>query len=336
MSDGPKSVPNWATASSVAYSTRPARPAPRAAAPRLPLQRPALAPLDMAELAALGSLPLRARRLADAVGAGRHRSRRKGASVEFADYRDYQPGDDLRRVDWRLYARTDRVQIRDAHEETPLRVQLLLDVSRSMSYTSRPGLMTKLDLARSVLGALALLTRRQRDACGIGLLADDLLHYSPPSASPARLRAVWGALEAPTLGTPTLLAAALERAVAIIPRACLVVIASDFYESPETLEAVVRRLRFERHDVLALHIVDPAEELFEFTDPAEFEDLETEFRLQLDPVAAARAYREAFSAHQRALAEVFRGSGFDYLTLRTDASPLAALAAYVARRAGKA
>ena len=300
------------------------------------LARPALAPLDMAELAGLESLPLRARRLADAVGAGRHRSRRKGASVEFADYRDYQPGDDLRRVDWRLYGRTDRVQIRDAHEETPLRVQLLLDVSSSMSYASRPGLLTKLDLARSVLGALALLVRGQRDACGAGLLSDDLLRYLPPSAAPGRLRAVWGALEAPALATPTSLAAALQRAVEVAPRACLFVIASDFYEEPAALEEVVRRLHFERHDALALHVIDPAEEDFDFTDPAEFQDAESLARLQMDPAAAARAYRAAFAAHRRALAETFAGRGFDYLELRTDRSPLAALAAYLARRARKA
>lgn len=303
---------------------------------RPPPLRPPLAPLDMAELAALGSLPLRARRLADAVGTGRHRSRRRGASVEFADYRAYQTGDDLRRVDWRLYARTDRVQIRDAHEETPLRVQLLLDVSSSMSYASRPGLLTKLDLARCLLGALALLIRRQRDACGIGLLADDLLHYLPPSASPGRLRTVWGALETPTLAPQTSLVTALERVAQVAPRACLFVIASDFYEDPAALEAVMRRLHFEHQDVLALHIVDPAEETFPFSDPAEFEDAETAGRLKLDPIAAARAYRAAFAAHQQALTDVFRGSGFGYLALRTEASPLAALAAYLAQRAGKA
>jgi uncharacterized protein (DUF58 family) len=300
------------------------------------LIRPPLAPLDMAELSALGSLPLRARRLADAVGVGHHRSRRKGASVEFADYRDYQPGDDLRRVDWRLYGRTDRVQIRDAHEETPLRVMLLLDVSASMGYASRPGLLTKLDLARAVLGALALLVRRQRDACGVGLLGKELLHYLPPSASPAKLRAVWGALESPTLDTPTALAAALAGVAEVAPRACLFVIASDFYEDAGALESVARRLRFERHDVLALHITDPAEEDFDFEDPGEFTDLESAQTLQLDPLAAAREYRAAFADHGRLVAEVFRGCGFDYLALRTDSSPLGALAAYLARRAGKA
>jgi uncharacterized protein (DUF58 family) len=316
--------------SAVSYPMRPQRPVPPVRPPRA-----ALAPLDMAELAALGSLPLRARRLAEAAGAGRHRSRRKGASVEFADYRDYQPGDDLRRVDWRLYGRTDRVQIRDAHEESPLRVQLLLDVSASMSYASRPGLLSKLDVARSVLGALALLIRRQRDACGVGLLADSLLQFLPPSSSPARLRAVWGALESPAMATPTALGVALAQAAEVAPRACLFVIASDFYEQPEAIEAATRRLHFERQDVLALHLVDPAEEDFAFAEPAEFQDLETGAGLQLDPVAAARAYRTAFKAHQAALREMFCACGFDYLVLRTDASPLAALSAYLARRAGK-
>jgi uncharacterized protein (DUF58 family) len=128
----------------------------------------------------------------------------------------------------------------------------------------------------------------------------------------------------------------MERAAEVIPRASFLVIASDFYEDPAAIEAVARRLHFEHQDVLALHIVDPAEAEFEFSDPAEFEDAETAGKFQLDPVAAAKAYRAAFANHQRALAEVFRGCGFDYLVLRTDASPLAALAAYLARRAGKA
>jgi uncharacterized protein (DUF58 family) len=303
--------------------------------PLLVRPRPPLAKLDMAELAALGSLPLRARRLAEAIGAGGHRSRRKGASVEFADYRDYQPGDDLRRVDWRLYGRTDRLHIRDAHEETPLRVLLLLDVSQSMAYASRPGLLTKLDFGRSVLGALALVARRQRDACGIGLLAADLLRYVPPSASPARLRSVWGALDAPVSGVATALAHAIERAADAAPRSCLFVIASDFYEETPALKSAIQRLRFERHDVLALHIADPAEEDFDFADPAEFEDSENGVKLALDPLAAAEAYRAAFAAHRTTLAELFRENGFDHLALRTDAPPLPALGAYLARRAGK-
>lgn len=329
-----KSSPTEAGGPSAAqrYVAGPKRPPPM----RPTFMRPRLAPIDMAELAALGSLPLRARRLAEAVGTGGHRSHRKGASVEFADYRDYQPGDDLRRVDWRLYGRTDRVQIRDAHEETPLRILLLLDVSPSMSYASRPGLLTKLDYARTLLGALALLARQQRDACGVALLAGELQYYLPPGSSPARWRAVWGALEQPALGTTTALAAAWSGVAEVAPRATLMVLASDFYEEPDTLAEVARRLRFERHDLLALHVIDPAEEEFKFEDPARFCDVEDGAELPLDPVAAARAYRMAFAAHRAELEEAFCGCGFDYLTLRTDVSPLAGLAAYLARRAGKA
>lgn len=316
--------------SSVTY---PIRQRPRRRGPSF--GRPALAPLDFGELAALSSLPLRARRLADAAGAGHHRSRRKGSNVEFADYREYQFGDDLRRVDWRLYGRTDRLQLREAHEETPLRVQLLLDVSRSMSFASRPGLWTKLDVARAALGAIALLTRRQRDACGLGLLSDDLLHYAPPSRSPATWRAVWGLLEKPALGTPTALASCLGRMADIAPKGCLFVIASDFYEEAALLEQVMRRMSFDGHDVLALHVADPAELDFNFTDPAEFADLESEQILSLDPVAAARGYRDAFAAHRNALAEAFRGCGFDWVELRTDAAPMNGLAAYLARRAAR-
>ena len=290
----------------------------------------------MAELSALSSLPLRARCLADAVGAGRHRSRRRGASVEFADYRDYYPGDDLRRVDWRLLARTDRAHIREAHEETPMRVLLLLDVSASMNYASKPGLLTKLEFARSLLGAISLITRRQRDACGIGLLAEELNGYLAPSTSPGRQRSVWAALETPALGSQTPLAKVLEQAGAAAPRSCLFVIASDFYEEPDKIAAFVRRLRFEGHDALALQISDPQEEDFTFSDPSQFQDPETGLQLALDPPVAAAAYRAAFAAHRARLHEIFLESRFAHLALRTDAPPLAALGVYLARRAGKA
>jgi uncharacterized protein (DUF58 family) len=289
----------------------------------------------MAELAALGSLPLRARRLADALGVGGHTSRRKGASIEFADYRDYQTGDDLRRVDWRLYARTDRLHVRETHEETPLRVVLLLDVSTSMAYASRPGLLTKLDYARSLLGAVALLVRRQRDACGAGLLARDLVRWLPPSASPARLQVVWGLLDTPSPVDSTALARALEQVLETAPRRCLFVLASDFYEDLAALTPAIRRLRYERHDLLALQIADPAEVDFPFDDPAEFFDVETGTALALDPAAAARGYRERFAAHRAAVAEVCVQHGCEALTLRTDEAPLEALRACLAHRAGK-
>lgn len=325
----------------MAIINRAASGVPAAPPASLPLTRrigyapPPVQPLDMAELMALGSLPLRARRLADALGIGGHKSRRKGASIEFADYRDYQMGDDLRRVDWRLYARTDRLHLRESHEETPLRVVLLLDVSPSMAYTSRAGTLSKLDYARALLGALALLVRRQRDACGAGLISDDLGKWLPPARSPARLQAVWGLLDTPPPGQTTELAKALHTVLEIAPSRCLFIVASDFYEDSAALSPVIQRLRHERHDLLALQIADPAEVDFTFKDPAVFLDIETGADLLLDPAAQARDYRARFSAHRSAVTAACRDYGCDALELRTDQPPLDALRACLARRAGQ-
>ena len=296
---------------------------------------PPVRPLDAGELAALGSLPLRARRLADALGAGGHKSRRKGSSIEFADYRDYQLGDEPRRVDWRLYARTDRLHIRETHEETPLRLVLLLDVSPSMAYASRPGALSKLDYARMLLGAVALLARRQRDSVGLGLLAGDLVKWQPPSANPLRRQSLWSLLDSPASGETTNLPAALHQALDLAPRRCLFVVASDFYEDAGHLAPALRRLRYERHDLLALHVADPAEVDFAFADPSVFFDIETGSRLSLDPAAAATAYRKIFAAHREALHEQLAAQGFDHLFVRTDTVPVDALRAHLAARAGR-
>ncbi|MFT3867791.1 MAG: DUF58 domain-containing protein [Nibricoccus sp.] len=294
--------------------------------------RPELAPLDKDALSALGSLPLRARLLADSHGVGGHASRRKGSSIEFADYRDYQMGDDLRRVDWRLYGRTDRLHVRETYEETPLRTVLLLDVSNSMAYTSRPGKLTKLDFARALLGAVALLVRRQHDSCGVGLLGRELEEWMPPSSSPARIQALWELLDRPKPSHTTSLARALDQALEVTPARSLFVLASDFYEEPEVLGPVIRRLRYERHDLLTFYVSDPAEADFQFNEPTEFLDVETGSSLAADPAALAEIYRKRFSAHQSAICELCTANGFDALTLRTDELPMEALRAFLSRR----
>lgn len=294
--------------------------------------RPDLAPLDKDALSALGSLPLRARLLADSLGVGGHASRRKGSSIEFADYRDYQMGDDLRRVDWRLYGRTDRLHVRETYEETPLRTVLLLDVSNSMAYASRPGLQTKIDFARSLLGAVALLVRRQHDSCGVGLLGRELEEWMPPSSSPARLQALWELLDRPKPAIETSLARALDQALEVTPARSLFILASDFYADTEVLAPVIRRLRYERHDLLAFHVSDPAEIDFQFNDPTEFLDIETGSTLHADPAALADAYRKRFAAHQAAVCELCTANGFDVLALRTDEMPMEALRAFLSRR----
>jgi uncharacterized protein (DUF58 family) len=288
--------------------------------------------LEIGELAALQTLPLRARWMAEAAGLGRHRSQRRGSDIEFADYRDYQYGDDLRRIDWRVFARTDRLHIRRAHADTPLRLVLLLDVSASMVYTGAKGRLSKLDYARAALGALALIARRQRDPCGAGLLGESLAHWLPPGSAASKLEAVWQLLDQPQHGGGTDLCNALDQALAVAPRRCLFVVASDFYVEPAKLAPVLMHLRGDGHELVALRVVDPVEEDFPFTAASRFADIEDGMQLAVDPAAAAAAYRAEFARHAAELAELVVAHGGDWLPQRTDTLPLDALRAYLGGR----
>ncbi|MEI9998685.1 MAG: DUF58 domain-containing protein [Verrucomicrobiota bacterium] len=219
-----------------------------------------VAPLDLALLHDLPSLELRARFVMDGFLTGLHRSPRKGSSVEFAEYRDYQFGDDLRRIDWRLYGRTDRLHVKQTEHETQLRVFLVFDTSASMGYTARPGeRLTKIDYARTVLAALGLLALRQGDAFGLATIGAGLDDFLRPKTSPAHWRTALGKLDAMKTGGVTGLAHGLEELAEILPARSLVVIASDFYGAGDGLAPILRRLRFERHEVMVLQVLDPVE-----------------------------------------------------------------------------
>ncbi len=299
---------------------------------RLGYERPPVRPLDAVALAALGALPLRAHSLVDAVGAGRHRSRRRGLDIEFVDHRDYQPGDDLRRVDWRLFARTNRLHIREAQTDAPLRLVLLLDVSPSMAYTGSRERLSKLDYGRSVLGALALLSRRQHDACGVGLLGDSVARWLPPAASRARFDQVWSILDTPIAAGATALAKALGEVLAIAPRRCLFVLASDFYEEPKALLPVLQRVRSEGHELIGVRILDPVEAELSTNRAGGFVDLETGDRVDVDPVVARDAYRASFQEHAAEMGETIIKAGAEWMTGRTDTLPLEILRRFLSDR----
>src|SRR5271156_1402772 len=200
------------------------RPGGRAALPPFLPPQP-VPPLDLALLHDLPSLELRARYIMNGFLTGLHRSPLKGFSVEFAEYRAYQLGDDLRRIDWRLFARTDRLNVKQFEHETQLRVFLVLDTSSSMTYSSKPGVwLRKLDFARTVLAALGLLAMRQGDAFGLALIGLDLDDYLKPKASQAHWRSALGHLDSMPSGGPTGLAAGLTTLAEVLPRRSLVVI----------------------------------------------------------------------------------------------------------------
>ena len=288
--------------------------------------------IDMALLASLPSLPLRAKYLVEGFLWGQHRSPLKGYSIEFAEYRAYQFGDDLRRIDWRLWGRSDRLCIKVYEEETQLRVSLLLDSSASMDYRSRQEFLTKLDYARTVLAALAHLVQRQSDAVGVGFLAETIRGYLRPRSSLAHLKDVVGRLDHPELTSQSYTASGLNYLAGMLSRRALVMVASDFYEDLASLKSAIQRLRYDGHEVVALQILDPIEIEFDTDTPGYFVDAETKSRMPLNPAEVRTSYLREFNQFQKELEETIRSLGGDLVILRTDQPPIEALSAYLAHR----
>jgi uncharacterized protein (DUF58 family) len=301
--------------------------------PPLPVVKNPVPPLDLALLHDLPSLELRARYLMDGFLMGMHRSPKKGFSVEFAEYRAYQLGDDLRRIDWRLYGRSDRLNVKQYEQETQLRVFLVLDTSASMAYASRPvAWLRKIDFARTLLAATGLLALRQCDAFGLAVIGADLDDYLKPKASQSHWRTALGRMDAVQTGGATGLAKGLTTLAELLPRRSLVVIASDFYEESAALNAALRRLRFDRQEIVAFHTLDPVEIDLNEDWNGTFIDAETGQRLILDAVAVRRGYVERFQTFLDQTQTSFLDHAGDYSLLRTDANSMSALGNYLGRR----
>jgi uncharacterized protein (DUF58 family) len=288
--------------------------------------------LDLRMLAELPDLPLRSRYLVESLINSSHRSSRRGCGIEFSDYRAYQAGDDLRRVDWRLYARADRIYLKRFEEETQMRLILALDVSASMSYRGPRATMSKGDFARTTLGAMAMMAVRQNDAVGAALLGGGFPDYVRPRSSSAHLTSVFSLLDSDRVDRQGSLPDSLSMLVETIPSGSIIVIASDFYDSTETLGHTIGQLRHRGNDVIGLQIVDPSEADFDLESNGILVDLETGDELPVEPDAVRKQYLEAFLAFQGELAGVFSLCGVDLVTMRTDESPVAALSTYLAKR----
>ena len=291
-----------------------------------------IAPVDLQLLADLPSLALRSRCLVDGFLSGRHRSPRKGSSVEFAEYRDYQPGDDLRRVDWRLFGRSDRLHVKQFEDEAQLRVFTVLDVSASMDFSSRRTALNKLDFARLALAGIAALAQRQGDAFGLAVAGAELADFLPARSVSAHWQNFIGRLENYSPERQTALAHSLESFAELIPPRSLVVIASDFYEDLPAVESALNRLRYDGHDLIGLHVLDPLELDFDADHAGMWVDAETGAREDFDAAAVRAGYLQRFRQFCAELEEQFRAAGGDFVQLRTDRPPVDALASYIAAR----
>ena len=281
-------------------------------------------------LHALRNLPLAARQAAEGFLAGAHASRRQGAGMEFSQYRPYQPGDDLRRLDWRLAARPDKYFIRESEVDTSLTVNLVLDASASMNHRDDNGL-TKLDYARLLLAALAYLAQQQGDAVGLSILSPNGLQHLPARAEARQLPRLYHALET-TQGLGTFPEAAALAPLTARRQRALTVCVSDLYEEDGEITRLLGRLRAVSGDVLLLHLVAGNELNFSYKGPVTFRDLETGQTIQLDADQQRPAYQQQLRQWLRDTAQQARRQGLDYHQLST-AEPLeGALREFLKRR----
>lgn len=286
---------------------------------------------DPRELAAIDDLELVARGVVEGFLIGLHRSPFRGFSVEFAENRPYNPGDDVRFVDWKVYARSDRLFVKQYEEETNLRAWLLLDVSRSMDWSSDPGLPTKLRYARILSASLALLLLRQGDAPGVLAFDDGVRRRHPPRASRRPWAGLLGALsQEPGGGTDA--AAVLDELALRLRRRGLVVLVSDLLLDPDPTREALRHLRHQGHEVILFHLLDPGERELPAAGEAVFFDPETGLEVEANSAALRRRYREAVD---RALAEWREAAismGAEHVPLGTDAALGPALRAFFRAR----
>ena len=273
-------------------------------------------------LSRLGSLSLKARHVAEGVLAGLHRSRHHGASVEFAEHKEYSPGDDLRHLDWKAYGRLDKYYVKRFEQETSLQGYLLLDTSGSMDYRSPDAALSKRDYASVLAASLAYLLVRQSDAAGLLAFAEAPHTLVPPRGTSAHLRHITAALEAVEGGGGTDVVAALDRLAEIARRRTTVFLFSDLLDAPPTLLDRLRQLRSRRHAVAVFHVLDPWELTFPFTDLTELIDMEdAERRVVTDPRALRDAYLEEVAAWVDGLRRATAEADIDYVLASTDTPP---------------
>ena len=284
--------------------------------------------LDPRVLARLDNLELVARTVVEGFINGLHRSPYLGLSLDFAEHRAYIPGDDIRRIDWRLYARTDRFYVKQFEADTNANVSILLDVSRSMGY-GREGI-PKLDYARFLAACLAYFSHKQRDRVGLATFDRDIVEYVPPAAG--HLDLVLHALDRARAGEPGELRAPLAKLAENYRRRGILILVSDFYEEPDVVRGAVRRLRNRGNDIIVFHVLDEAELEFPFQDAANFEDLETGVRIPVIPEYVRARYRELVSNHVSTLQRMLVEDGVDYTLMNTSTPLDHALFTYLATR----
>ena len=283
--------------------------------------------VDPKILARIGNLELLARTVVDGFINGLHRAPYFGASIDFAEHRGYVAGDDIRRVDWRLYARTDRYYIKQYEADTNANFCVVLDVSKSMSFGSKG--VTKLEYASYLGACLAYLAHKQRDRVGIITFDNEVVDYVPPSAK--HFDVLLHTLDRAKAGRRGDLSV-LKDMAQHFKRRTIIVLLSDFYEDPSAILEAVKPLHFLGNDLIAFHVLDPAELDFGFEDASSFEDLESGEQIPVVPQSFAAEYRQLIQHHIESLKTKFSEHRVDYMLCNTSEPLDKSLFAYLSAR----
>jgi len=283
-------------------------------------------------LKAISGLELKARLIVEGFVSGMHRSPFHGFSVEFAEHREYVPGDDIRFVDWKVYGKSDRYYIKQYEEETNLRCWILVDTSESMEYGGQSGGMSKIEYARHAAAALAYLVTQQQDAVGLCLFDDELRTVMRPAASAGHLRSLIHRLAETPTGGRTGIGTAVNHAAEQIGRRGIVVLISDLLEQPDAILSAVRRLRHHNHEVILLHVLDHDERTFPFERMTRFEGMESMPAALADPAALRKQYLAELDGFTRTLRRGCLGTAADFVEIDTRTPLDVVLSSYLASR----
>ena len=290
--------------------------------------------LDPATLASISGLDLVAKTIVDGFVSGLHRSPDFGFSQEFAEYRAYTQGDDLRHVDWNVFARTDRCYLKRYRGETNTQLLILMDTSASMAYASHS--VSKLDYARFVAASLCYMANLQRDAAGLIIFDEDVVNYVQPSTRQGQLFRLLHAIENAVPGTHTDFTKPFVHFQNFLHRRGIVVVLSDFYEDPERIIKTVEPLRYKGNEVVLFHMLDPQEIKPKFREPVLLVDMENSgAALEVSPEYARNEYRRKMDSHVEALGSKARGAGLDYFLMDTSRPLDEGLREYLAVRRGR-
>jgi uncharacterized protein (DUF58 family) len=290
---------------------------------------------DPKTLARINTLEIRARTVVEGVMTGMHKSPYRGSSVEFAQHRDYVPGDEIRHIDWKVYARSDRYQIKQFEEETNLQASFVLDCSTSMNYKGEKSHLSKREYSAVVAAALATLLLKQRDPVGLAIFDEGVRQYIPPAGTSAHLRMLIETLSRNDSRPKTAVGDTLHDLAERLKRRGLLIILSDLFGDPDDVLRGLQHFKHRKHEAIIFHVLDRDELTFPFKDSAIFEGMEGEESITAEPNALRKQYLAAFDEYVQRLKRGCRDLDMDYQQMPTDQPIDEALARYLTSRADR-